>query len=84
MDALTTAQQSGLASEVALAKAAWFLDHQAFTDAVTVLKVSLRFHYTGNAMLALSIQASPQHVLWAVLSGSNDTDLGKMMLAEVK
>lgn len=39
MEALTGVQQSGLASEVALAKAAWFLDHQAFGDAVTVLKV---------------------------------------------
>ena len=39
LEALTSAQHSGLASEVALAKAAWFLDHQAFGDAVTVLKV---------------------------------------------
>lgn len=39
IDALTGAQQSGLASEVALAKAAWFLDHQSFSDAVNVLKV---------------------------------------------
>ena len=39
MEALTAAQHSGLASEVALAKAGWFLDHQAFGDAVSVLKV---------------------------------------------
>ena len=52
MDALTTAQQSGLASEVALAKAAWFLDHQAFTDAVIVLKVTLCFCCMGHVMLA--------------------------------
>ena len=39
IEALTGAQQSGLASEVALAKAAWFLDHQSFGDAVNVLKV---------------------------------------------
>lgn len=39
IDALTGAQHSGLASEVALAKAAWFLNHQAFGDAVSVLKV---------------------------------------------
>ena len=39
MEALTGAQHSGLASEVALAKAAWFLNHQAFGDAVCVLKV---------------------------------------------
>lgn len=40
-EALTGAQHSGLASEVALAKAAWFLDHQAFSDAVSVLKVDI-------------------------------------------
>lgn len=39
VEALTGAQHSGLASEVALAKAAWFLNHQAFGDAVSVLKV---------------------------------------------
>lgn len=39
IEALTGAQHSGLASEVALAKAAWFLNHQAFGDAVSVLKV---------------------------------------------
>lgn len=39
MEALTGAQHSGLASEVALAKVAWFLNHQAFGDAVSVLKV---------------------------------------------
>lgn len=41
IEALTGAQQSGLASEVALAKAAWFLDHQSFTEAVNVFKVTL-------------------------------------------
>lgn len=39
IEALTGAHHSGLASEVALAKAAWFLNHQAFGDAVSVLKV---------------------------------------------
>ena len=39
IEALTGAQHAGLASEVALAKAAWFLNHQAFGDAVSVLKV---------------------------------------------
>ena len=39
IEALTGAQHSGLASEFALAKAAWFLNNQAFGDAVTVLKV---------------------------------------------
>lgn len=41
IEALTGAQHSALASEVALAKAGWFLDHQAFGDAVSVLKVCL-------------------------------------------
>jgi len=39
IEALTGAQHSALASEVALAKAGWFLDHQSFGDAVSVLKV---------------------------------------------
>lgn len=43
MEALTAGQHSGLASEVALAKAGWFLDHQAFGDAVSVLKVRSGF-----------------------------------------
>ena len=39
IEALTGAQHAALASEVALAKASWFLDHQNFGDAINVLKV---------------------------------------------
>ena len=56
IEALTGAQHSALASEVALAKASWFLDHQNFGDAVNVLKVrcaKLRSEHLGNAEVVL-------------------------------
>ncbi|KAL0039331.1 hypothetical protein WJX79_003743 [Trebouxia sp. C0005] len=55
IEALTAAQHSALASEVALAKAGWFLDHQAFGDAVSVLKEFERKEHKLKARAATNL-----------------------------
>ena len=73
IEALTGVQHSGLASEVALAKAAWFLDHQAFGDAVTVLKVchsSLVLLDSSLGSLGLSLALLPALSLYCYALGA--------------